>query len=238
MIFSTVTQFIEQVGRRKVAKYGDLDQLLCVYVGPTDQASKFEPQVNSAHPDYPLMFVTDTQVTAKEALVTEISVTYAGKIMTGGQSQYITPPITSETPVQGSRDFVSGWSHFTGTQLLYAPTPGQVYTLLQPVDLYNCGTQTLTVRYFGTQCTVKYQAYPRPKDFQYAELGLSRVTWSVISRHLGPITTVNSGVTLQVVNDFLKTIDKPPALFGSALGFQIEQQGKWYNCIEVYGPTF
>lgn len=238
MIFSTVTQFVEQVGRRRIDKYGDLDQLLCVYIGPSDQVGSFVPNIDSAHPEYPLMFVTDSQVTWHEALVSEVSVTFTGKVLTSGQTQYISPPITSENVVQGSRDFVSAWSHSIGTQLLYAPTEGQVYTLLQPVELFNCGTQTLTVRYFGTQCSVKYQAYPRPTDFKYASLGLSRVKWSVISRTLGPITTVNSGVTADVVAQFKTTIAKPPDLFGSALGISIEQQGKWFTCTEVYGPTF
>lgn len=236
MIFSTVTQFVEQVGRRKVARYGDLDQLICVYVGPTDQASSFEPLVNSAHPNYPLMFVTDTQVTAKEALVSEISVTYAGKILYSGQLSYVSQPITSESPVQGSRDFQR--TFVSQRSYPQAGTGTGAGTVI--FATYDYGTETIAVRYIGTQCTVKYQAYPRPTSLHYSSLGNSRVKWSILSQTVGTRTVVASGVIAEIAQLGINGMAIPPipSIFAANLGFSLEQQGKWYNCTEVYGPTF
>lgn len=236
MIFSTITQFVEQVGRRKVARYGDLDQLVCVYIGPSDQASDFEPLVESAHPDYPLMFVTDTQVIAREALTAEVSVTYQGKITYSGQSSYITPPITSESPVQGSRDFQQ--SFMTVRTPATTGTGAGAGTII-PAN-YDYGTQVMTVRYIGTQCSIRYQTYPRPTSLHYSSLGLGRVKWSVLSRTIGARTVAASGVLYDIAQAAINQMQIPPIppLFAANLGISIEQQGKWYTCSEVYGPTF
>src|SRR5262245_8558261 len=105
MIFSTVTTFVEQVGRRQVWKYAELDNMTCIWTGPASGALQFRPNVNSKHPQYPLMFVTDSEIVTKEGAVAEVSVTYTGIIRTSGAKSYVTPPIISISSVQGSRDF-------------------------------------------------------------------------------------------------------------------------------------
>ena len=246
IIFSSVTAFVEQVGRRLQWKYAELDNLLCTYIGPSASALQFKPPINSAHPSYPLMFVTDSSITNKEAGVAEVTVTYAGIIQTSGASSYITPPITTESPVQGSRDFVDLFITPTGVPTMVF-NPGGFGTTVE--QLYNVTTRNVTVRYVGRQCSVRYQSYPRPNGLKYSHLGISRVQWTILSITYGASSTAAAGVTgpsaQQVANlnygqltgQLPKQVGVPP-LYAANLGMEIEQRGQWYNCVETYGPTF
>ena len=247
IIFNSVTAFVEQVGRRLQWKYAELDNLLCTYIGPSASALQFKPPINSAHPSYPLMFVTDSSITNNEAGVAEVSVTYAGIIRTSGASSYLTPPITTESPVQGSRDFVNLFITPTGfAGLVYGP--GGVGAQFEQV--YSVTTRNVTVRYVGRQCSVRYQAYPRPTGLKYSHIGLSRVQWTVLSITYGASSTVVSAITssnaqqIFDVNYLQSTGQLPspnvgvPPLYAANLGMEIEQRGQWYNCTEIYGPTF
>jgi hypothetical protein len=247
VIFSTVTQFVEQVGRRLQWKYGELDVLVGTWNGPSAGALQFKPKVGSPHPDYPLMFCTDSQIIHQNALIAEVEVTYQGIIQTSGASSYITPPITTESPIQGSRDFVDVFIQPTGFVGL-ATGPGGAVT--QSAQYWNVSTRSVTVRYIGKQCSVRYQSYPRPTGLKYSQLGLSRVQWTVLSRTYGPTSQVATQVTnnnaqLIVNEQFLQAtgaLPTPnvgvPPLYAANLGVQIEQRGQWYNCVETYGPTF
>jgi len=246
IIFNSVTAFVEQVGRRLQWRYAELDNMICVYIGPQASALAFKPKINSRHPQYPLMFVTDSSITNKEALVAEVSVTYAGIIQTSGASSYITPPVTTESPVQGSRDFVAPFVQQTsdpvyqqiGGASAAGGGPGSA-VLIQPA-FFSCGTQNVTVRYVGTQCSIRYQAYPRPTSLHYSSLGLGRVTWNVLSQYYGPKTVIGQQLTAAYANQLVANyypITIPP-LFAANLGFEREQRGLWYNCVETYGPTF
>src|ERR1700746_1556279 len=186
IIFNSVTAFVEQVGRRLQWKYAELDNLLCTYIGPSASALQFKPPINSAHPSYPLMFVTDSSITNKEAGVAEVTVTYAGIIQTSGASSYITPPITTESPVQGSRDFVDLFITPTGVPTMVF-NPGGFGTTVE--QLYNVTTRNVTVRYVGRQCSVRYQSYPRPNGLKYSHLGISRVQWTILSITYGASST-------------------------------------------------
>jgi len=236
MIFSTVTNFYEQVGRRKAFKYGELDQLVCVYTGPSNLAQAFDPPLNSRHPDYPLMFVTDSEIVTREALVSEVTVTYQGKILTGGQTSYVGPPFITESNVQGSRDFML----YTVSPVYFGPViTGQGPTGVQNVSLNDVGTQTVTVRYIGQACSVRYQAYPLPANPQYSSLGKSKVKWSILSEVRGQMSIVAHGVTpsyaAAIEPQFITAV---PPLFAAYFGMQVEQIGNWYNVTETYGPTF
>jgi hypothetical protein len=246
IIFNSVTAFVEQVGRRLQWKYAELDNLLCTYIGPSASALQFKPPINSAHPSYPLMFVTDSSITNKEAGVAEVAVTYAGIIQTKGASSYVTPPITTESPTQGSRDFVNLFITPTGfAGLVFGPGGlGAQYE-----QIYSVTTRNATVRYLGRQCSVRYQSYPRPSGLKYSSLGISRVKWTVLSVTYGASSTVTAAVTGanaqqvislnygQLTGQLPQQTGVPP-LYAANLGVEIEQRGQWYNCVETYGPTF
>jgi hypothetical protein len=238
MIFSTVTTFIEQVGRRLLWRYAELDNMICIWTGPASGALAFKPQIDSPHPQYPLMFVTDSEIVTKEGAVAELSVTYAGIFQTKGTSFYATAPIVSTSAVQGSRDFVQSWYKKQGPlQLVYAD-PNQYAGGVRWVQLYTAGTQTMTVRYVGARADVRYQVYPGPSRWIYAGIGESNVWYEVLSVTEGPHTTSLNGVEWDEVEKMIQGIAPIPPLYTAKLGFASEQHGRWYSCTETYGPTF
>lgn len=236
VIFSTVTQFVEQVGRRKVWKYGDLDQMTCIWNGPVAGALNFKPQVGAKHPDYPLMFCTDSEIADQAALIAEVHATYAGIIQTKGQSPYYTPPVVTLSPVQGSRDFIRGWSYVSGS------TANDVFgdgSVIQYTPLYTGGTQTTTIRYIGTQCQMRYQAYPSPPHGgHYSGLGLGKVNWTILSETFGPQMVSLKDASYQDMQQLLREIPPVPPLYAAYLGTSAEQRGNWHTVTETYGPTF
>jgi hypothetical protein len=223
----------ETLGRQRAYQWADLDRLQVVYIGPAHSLENF--QVNSPHPDYPLMFVISSQERSIEGGLTELNVTYEGKFLTGGQKSYISKPVISESPVQGSRDFIQPW--YTPIGLPGYAITGQGPSGVTIEQLYNFGTKQLTVRYVGSQCSIRYQAYPRPTTLHYSSLGLGLVSWRVLSQTDGPTTTAGQGYSTQV-NQFLATIGQIPPLYAANLGVELEQRGLWYNVTEIYGPTF
>jgi hypothetical protein len=241
MIFSTVTAFVESVGRRIIYRFSELDQMRCIYTGPNALADAFLPPVNAPHAVYPLMFVTASEVTKREATIAEVTVTYEGKI--NGNSPYVTAPITTESSVQGSRDFSRSIILPTsppvyGTQPNPLNPAAPLIVLTQPA-LYSVGTQTITVRYIGTQVSIRYHACPRPTGLHYSSLGLSRVHWTVLSQTYGAVSVAASGLTGPQAQSQNFNVTGAAPLFASNLGFERTQRaGKWYDCTEIYGPTF
>lgn len=249
IIFNSVKAFVEQVGRRQVYRYAELDQMVCIYNGPSAGALAFKPKINSPHPQYPLMFVTDSNITAQAALIAEVSVTYAGIIQTSGAKSYITPPVTTESTVQGSRDFIqyvitqqypAGITTYTVPQgPANAPyTEQQIY----PAG-YQYGTQSIAVRYIGNQCSIRYQSYPRPTKLNYSSLGLGRVGWTVISTTKGPVSVIGANISYDMCVAAIAKLTAGgatgvPPLYARNMGFDVEQRGAWYNVTEVYAPTF
>jgi|SRR5215470_7951513 len=248
MIFSTVTTFVEQVGRRQVWKYAELDNMTCIWTGPADGALQFKPKINSHHPKYPLMFVTDSEIVTKEGAVAEVNVSYAGIIQTSGAKSYRTPPIVTVSAVQGSRDFHDIFITPHGpVQWVFSAT-----TSATAVQFYDVTTRPITVRYIGSQASIRYQAYPRPSQLAYITLGLSLVGWDILSSTYGASSTVVAQVTgddaskVTDINYEIKQGQLPSKnptlgvqpLYASNLGFTFEQRGLWYDCTEIYGPTF
>jgi len=221
---------IESVGRRIVLQFGQMDRMSCIFTGPDSTRNDFA--INSPHPDYPLMFVTQSDFKTIPGGLVEASAVFDGKITTSGASSYVTDGVTEESAVQGSRDFQKylAIAYINGLAVSSAP-PGTT-------PIYNVVAQSFTVRYIGTQCRVRYQAYPRPTATHYSSLGLSRVSFSVLSTTPGSSSVVVSGTFTPAQS----IAGLPPAgvqpLFAANLGFDIVQRGKWYDCIETYGPTF
>lgn len=79
-IFSTIKTYVEQVGRRRSIRHWNmLDQLECIYNGPTATVEDWIPKIGQAHPEYPAMTADSIEVTRQAALITELRITYVGK---------------------------------------------------------------------------------------------------------------------------------------------------------------
>jgi hypothetical protein len=244
IIFSSVTAFVEQVGRRKQFKYGDLDTLVCTWNGPAVAAQTFKPKVNSPHPEFPMMFCTDSQIVAQAALVCDVEATYLGIIQSGGTGKYVTPGVVSTSPVQGSRDFEIPYGAIVGntgtTTVVGTPTGSQTgQQVFYQGPLYAVGTQRINVRYIGSQCSVHYQVYPRPDPNHpnYPDLGKSLVKWQILSQYKGEISVTATGV-IPAFAPPPPVLAQVPPIFAAYLGMQMTQKGQWYDVVENYGPAF
>jgi hypothetical protein len=235
IIFSTVSQFVEQVGRRNAWKYAELDVMMCIFTGPAAGALAFKPKVNDVHPQYPLMFCTDSGVTFQAAGIAEVQATYAGIIRTSGQSPYYTDPVVTVTPTQGSRDFVRAWSMVTSYDQIDVMGDGSI---IETIPKFSGGTQTTTVRYVGTQCQVRYQAYPKPAPYHYSSVGLGYVKWNILSETIGPQLVSYQNVDFKSMNEAMNSVPAIPPLYAAKLGWAAQQRGKWFTVTENYGPTF
>lgn len=230
---------IESLGRRRVTQFGQLDQMQCVFFGPRNSLNNFP--INSAHPEFPLMFCTGAQGTAIPGDLIQIDANYEGKMLTSGQASYVTYPVTIENNVQGSRDFTLFMMVGVYTGVIFVAPAGGGPAPAQYGTLYDIFTQTQTVRYIGSQCSVHYQSYPRPTKLHYSSLGLGRVKWTVLSSYKGQSQLVAHGVAQgsayfnQLVSQYMVQV---PPLYAANLGFDIQQRGLWYDCTEIYGPTF
>jgi hypothetical protein len=102
VLFSSITQFIEQVGRtRQVQKRDTLDTLTRIYTGPTAQLADFIPANGTPDVQYSLMTVIS--VTSKDlghgSGVSEVQVNYQGKLASG--SRYTSLPTISTSWSEG-----------------------------------------------------------------------------------------------------------------------------------------
>jgi hypothetical protein len=114
IIFNSVTDFVEQVGRRRVhkSKTIDLDTMSCVFTGPTWRVGQYIPRDRTPHPDFAFMTSTGWSVRDIEAGVSELSIDYVGKFESG--------PIMTDT--QWHEGSIS-WSSYVG-QIARTYTPG------------------------------------------------------------------------------------------------------------------
>jgi|SRR5215472_5039752 len=252
IIFNSVKTFVEQIGRRQIWRYAELDQMTTVFNGPSALASRYRPQVNSPHPDFPLMFCTDSQITNRGALIAEIQATYVGimdqsvltKFKVLGGTVLCTPPVWSISPTSGSRDFQELWlQEFPVVVTSSAPGPTEQITLIQRVYLCNAGTRAVTTRYTGTQATCKYQAYPSsgqlPIPLEIFGEGIKKVTWKILSIYYGQISIALTGTSPDFASQWYSQqgFGVPP-LFAAFMGSTETQRGKWWDVTETYAPTF
>jgi hypothetical protein len=141
VIFNSVNQFVEAVGRRTVQeKPNSLDQLECIFTGPSALAIGFLPKPKSRHPVYPMMYCSRSEILAKEALVAEVRVSYVGKLSGAPNGVYITTPDVSRSRHLGSVSFTTTVS-------------------LSPILL---ATTSYTVRYIAKAATFKYLTNQAP----------------------------------------------------------------------------
>lgn len=81
--FYSIKSFVEDVGRREVYRFGDTTTLVCIYTGPADLYSQWNPQIGSSHPQYPLMLLTNIQKNSLAGVVLEVTLSYTGTELVG-----------------------------------------------------------------------------------------------------------------------------------------------------------
>jgi len=143
------------------------------------------------------------------------------------------------SPTGGSREFTRIYSQQVMAAQYTTNQFGQPVTGYSTPALYNYGTQSVTVRYTGVQCSVKYQTYPSVNEHSphFSSLGLGRVMWQVLSTYYGAVSIIGSNVE-QVPSVIPGVPIGVPPLFAAYMGMNVQQRGKWWDVTEIYGPTF
>lgn len=135
VIFNSITQFVETVGRRTVqSKRNSLDQMTCIFTGPNANALGFLPFNGTPHPQYPLMLCENAEITNRGALVAEVRVSYVGKLKGAPSGVYITAPDITRSQHLGSISYTTSYSN-------------------SPVQI---ATASYTIRYTAKAVTFKY----------------------------------------------------------------------------------
>ena len=135
VIFNSITQFIESVGRRTVqSKRNSLDQMTCVFTGPNAMALGFLPFNGTPHPQYPLMLCENAEITNRGALVAEVRVSYVGKLKGAPTGVYLTVPDIVRSRHLGSISYTTSYSN-------------------SPIQI---ATASYTVRYTAKAVTFRY----------------------------------------------------------------------------------
>jgi hypothetical protein len=103
VLFNSITQFIEQVDRRREHKSNptQLDSLDCVFVGPAAIASNVCPADLAVHPMFTGMRCIGWTVVDKVALTAEVHAIYTGKLL-AGSGPFTTPPLITTSRHLGS----------------------------------------------------------------------------------------------------------------------------------------
>lgn len=155
MIFSTIKQMIETVGRTRASNWGELDKLTCIWTGPTGQADSVV--MGATHPQYGTMEVNAIRKIADVAGVTKLELEYVG-LFNGGD---IGPVLRGSSTSEGEFEEQQPEAVNTGIVFQSAgnfnPTTGQI-TGVKTLYTWKLFTRTSVIRYLSLNATFRYVA--------------------------------------------------------------------------------
>ena len=216
MIFSTVTRYVEQVGRRIIQqRRGALDSVETVFNGPTETELLNTPAWGQPLlPDFPFMYCETANVARREAGISEIHATYVGKIRS--QTDVIsTPPII--TPSWHEQEL--SWTNNENSL-------GHVGSYPAAAPPYHSVTRTC--RYTGKAVTFKYLTNVRvPAVGQFAGPAAGYLGIENQVTEISGIADATAGVAMRLINVLAFTNDQ--------INQSIDDQDNgWYLVSEVY----
>jgi hypothetical protein len=102
LIFNSITQFQRQPERTKTrVKRNELDTLSEIWVGPSWAEDSFIPAFGTVHQDYNLMNLNNSSVRRLPGSVSEVTLTYQGKLANGSSTGYTSVPTISRSWMEG-----------------------------------------------------------------------------------------------------------------------------------------
>jgi hypothetical protein len=102
LLFNSVTQFEIQPERTKTrVKRNELDTLAEVWTGPSGLEDSFIPAFGTVHGDYNLMNMTNSSVKRLPGSVSEVTLTYTGKLANGSSTGYTSVPTIGRSWMEG-----------------------------------------------------------------------------------------------------------------------------------------
>jgi hypothetical protein len=147
IIFNSITQFERQPERTKTrVKRNELDTLTEIWVGPSGLEDVFIPAFGTVHSDYNLMNMTNSSVKRLPGSVSEVTLTYTGKLANGSSTGYTSVPTIGRSWMEGEVSYqVNSAAGFT------VAMPGGGFT-----SLTQLGVATYSRRYTGRCVEIAY----------------------------------------------------------------------------------
>jgi hypothetical protein len=155
MIFSTVKpRFLETIGRQRATSFAELDTLVCKFTGPTASSDNV-PTVGSYHPQYPGMQAQGVRKVGIVAGMTELEITYKGKLEASTQN-FVGQTLIDISASQQELTYQT--RNQTLAVIIAAPTPSHPNGTFQ----YKISSRSWALLYMGLTTTIRYVCRPRP----------------------------------------------------------------------------
>jgi hypothetical protein len=137
ILFNSINQFVEQVGRRTTQRFGTVLNYLFVYTGPQSGYSAWAKQLGSSPDGFPLLYLSNIEKRNLAANVMEVTLYYIGTDQQ--RAQYSDLQITTDLATRS-------WSWSGLAEIVSAITP-------------YIAQFTITFEYKTIEVTFSYTAY-------------------------------------------------------------------------------
>lgn len=184
-----VVDYAETLGRRRDLKFGQFDQVTCIFTGPISRKDVWVPQMGSSLPGYPLMLATACSDIEQDGALGTLTVTYTGRMYINGfqptpkfsinstetsaSVQLPASQIVSMGKSQAVGVFVNGvYTSISNLNALISSSGAKgisepagttleyIYGQVGMITRY--GWATMTINYISTSVTAKYQTLTKP----------------------------------------------------------------------------
>lgn len=165
IIWNSVHNFVEQVGRRTTQRFGNILNYVFVYIGPQSGYPNWNPQLGSTAPGFPLLYLNNIEKRNLAGNVLEVTLYYVGTDKQGVQY--------SDKQIHTSLAFKNfSWSGLAQIASAVTPFIAQI---------------SLNFNYSTTEAVFSYTAYGRPGGalFQSEAQGYIGVVFAYLSTSYG-----------------------------------------------------
>jgi hypothetical protein len=167
VIFNSITQFVEQVGRRTTQRFGNVVNYIFVYTGPQSGYVNWNPQLGSNPPGFPLLYLSNIEKRNLAAQVMEVTLSYVGTDQQ--RAQYTDLQIHTDLAFKSF-----SWSGLAEIASAATPYIAQL---------------SLSFNYSTTEATFSYTSYGHPGGALFASMatGYIGVIFSYLSTSYGAV---------------------------------------------------
>jgi hypothetical protein len=167
ILFNSINQFVEQVGRRTTQRFGTVLNYIFVYTGPQSGYSSWAKQLGSSPAGFPLLYLNNIEKRNLAANVMEVSLYYVG---TDQQSaQYTDLQISTDLAFKSF-----SWSGLAEIASAITPYIAQL---------------SLSFNYSTTEATFSYTSYGYPGGALFSSMasGYIGVIFAYLSTSYGAV---------------------------------------------------
>jgi hypothetical protein len=183
VIFNSISQFVEQVGRRTTQRFGTVLNYIFVYTGPQSGYNNFAKQLGSSPDGFPLLYLNNIETRDLAGGVLEVTLYYIGTDQ--GKTKYTNLKINLDLQTKSF-----SWSGNVQSSTIIDPATGNLAVLPYSIEW----------QYKTVEVAFSYTAFQSPVPLfestagQYAEISITYMVQTVgapIQNALAPQIAVN-----------------------------------------------